>query len=543
MPLRGLLRLHRLGRRIRRRPRAVWPGAVVESVDAALVFQRMARRVERFVDSTLKVDARGRRYWPATALPPDSVGAAAGQLRRAVPLCTRGVGSIMDLGRTKARPYVARLRRKRVLNFVRHKGIGYRECEGKACGQGRGWFAIRDLPPGCCVLAEKPFASCLDGPDLAMVTWAHACGDDGKHNALHACLAKELLGLAYSSSRLGSRQVSRRRLHGVLVSLHPVVQARPASSRTPRQRRTRPAWRSMETDLEGLWSQMPLISADERERLRSVLKLNAFSFATGDEQLCFSSEYAPLSGVGLFVLGSGFNHSCSPNLSRYSLGDCLVFRTNRHVASGTELTFSYLAPEELRMPRHVRASFLDFKCLCNRCIHESASRASSRRKGCSPEAAKERVLAALRAMQSGRFDEARDLWVTSAVDIARNSTPFDENLVRCATEAALCAVAAGRKGDEHLKVALQAHRGAYAGDSALFCTRLRRELSYDLPAIWFLGSSALQSPGSWERLQDARQWLIKAAAVAPSPVEDWPAMVENICTWPAQLARELREPQ
>merc|ERR1712224_1079617 len=166
-----------------------------------------------------------------------------------------------------------------------------------------------------------------------------------------------------------------------------------------------------------MWQKVPWVSIAERDRLRKVLQLNAFCFATADEQLCFSAEYAPLVGAGLFIMGSGFNHPCSPNLMRYNIGDCLIFRTNSAVKAGTELCFSYLAPEVLHCSVKVRARHLDFTCSCHRCYTERST-TLRRPRELNSSNAKTMVVAALKATQSGNFTEALQIWHRSAIDVA-----------------------------------------------------------------------------------------------------------------------------
>ena len=79
---------------------------------------------------------------------------------------------------------------------------------------------------------------------------------------------------------------------------------------------------------------------------------------TNSEQLCFNQHFAEITGIGLSLPGSYFNHSCTPNVARYNVGDVLVFRTNSAVAAGAELCISYIESEILSEPAATRTEYL-----------------------------------------------------------------------------------------------------------------------------------------------------------------------------------------
>jgi len=96
-------------------------------------------------------------------------------------------------------------------------------------------------------------------------------------------------------------------------------------------------------------------------RLPEIVRCNALGLSTGSELLCFpdpSRGHAALTGLGLYHAPSFFNHSCSPNVSRFHLGDLAVFRTNRPVAPGQALCISYLGHDLLPTPLPARRAAL-----------------------------------------------------------------------------------------------------------------------------------------------------------------------------------------
>ena len=101
--------------------------------------------------------------------------------------------------------------------------------------------------------------------------------------------------------------------------------------------------------------------------------MNALGMYTNPEQLCHADAFSDLTATGLFPLASGFNHSCSPNVLRASIGPYLIFRTLCPVAAGEELTISYIETEFLHEPTAIRHAELarDFVCACSKCSKES----------------------------------------------------------------------------------------------------------------------------------------------------------------------------
>lgn len=137
------------------------------------------------------------------------------------------------------------------------------------------------------------------------------------------------------------------------------------------------------------------------ERLPWIALMNAQQIAQNVEQLCYFTTFSPhgngklcdeanddekydgtshgqkyqvsyceMEGDGLFVKGSYFNHCCTPNVTRYYIGDIMVVRSIRDIEAGEEVCFSYIESEYLSEPEPSRADKLPFECLCERCLSE-----------------------------------------------------------------------------------------------------------------------------------------------------------------------------
>ncbi|RZS24909.1 hypothetical protein BHM03_00058038 [Ensete ventricosum] len=79
-------------------------------------------------------------------------------------------------------------------------------------------------------------------------------------------------------------------------------------------------------------------------------------------------------GVGLWILPSFVNHSCSPNARRLHVGDWVVVHASRDVKAGEEITFAYF---DVLLPlddRRAMAKVWGFECSCERCRLEESVR-------------------------------------------------------------------------------------------------------------------------------------------------------------------------
>jgi len=348
-------------------------------------------------------------------------------------------------------------------------------------GKGRGWFAEAPLPAGALLLVERPLVAVLDAQwrDKA---WADC--DSADTTALGIELA-----LVLTPS-----------LRALVARHHPVEGADfPSDDEDDESDEEDTAKREAMADAQDLaWSLVDGLAAADSARLQAVVKLNSLGFYTHSEQLCHSGHFTPLTGSGLYALASGFNHSCEPSVSRFSIGDLTAFVTNRPVKAGHELCISYIETELLCAPRSLRSQSLnrDFTCSCTKCVaqqgqlegggsgrrflnvdatvqaelallqpvervqavdaalrgemasdddseedeEEEGAKSSGPAIVLGKDAQELRAVKALALMQMGRRDDALAVWRQLAGFAARHLPPFDEALAVYATQAALCAL-------------------------------------------------------------------------------------------------------
>jgi len=99
-------------------------------------------------------------------------------------------------------------------------------------------------------------------------------------------------------------------------------------------------------------------------RLPLIIRYNVLSIETCSELFVYpdvsNGGMSNLAGTGLYGPEiSYFNHSCTPNVSRYCIGDVMFFVTNRDVKEGDELCFSYIEHEFLGESADKRTALLD----------------------------------------------------------------------------------------------------------------------------------------------------------------------------------------
>ncbi|CAL5212960.1 unnamed protein product [Lathyrus oleraceus] len=75
-------------------------------------------------------------------------------------------------------------------------------------------------------------------------------------------------------------------------------------------------------------------------------------------------------GVGLWLLPSFINHSCSPNVRRLHVGDYLIVHASRDLKADEELTFAYYDPLCPLSKRRDMSVTWGIQCRCKRCKFE-----------------------------------------------------------------------------------------------------------------------------------------------------------------------------
>ena len=73
-----------------------------------------------------------------------------------------------------------------------------------------------------------------------------------------------------------------------------------------------------------------------KQRMQAVARLNGLGYYTSNEQVCHNETYHSFTGTSLCLLASALNHSCCPNVTRYSIGGVLIFRTTMPVSAGQD---------------------------------------------------------------------------------------------------------------------------------------------------------------------------------------------------------------
>ncbi|CEM16731.1 unnamed protein product [Vitrella brassicaformis CCMP3155] len=271
--------------------------------------------------------------------------------------------------------------------------------------------------------------------------------------------------------------------------------------------------------------------AREKERLKWVVSLNALGMYQQSEQFCYSKAgFDKMEAVGLFFLASFFNHSCSPNVCRYSISEWMLFHTIKPVKKGEPLTISYVEEEHLEEPLWLRRAVLAengyqrFKCVCPKCV-EQRDDPSQTEEGCpvmqpfqdgfdeellklppnqrlqhiqEVKSAVEEALQTRRVLLSDRiqlslmegaahaqlrnFDEADRAW-GRAYEVATEALPDnDEHLVALSTLLACCAACLPPSEQSHfmletwLATAVRIHSVCFGGGVHLYRQRYRVEL-------------------------------------------------------------------
>lgn len=105
------------------------------------------------------------------------------------------------------------------------------------------------------------------------------------------------------------------------------------------------------------------------ERILKVLDVNCLNEEAVSAKV-FGKKTSGCCGVGLWILPSFVNHSCSPNVRRLHIGEWLVMHASRDLKAGEEITFAYfdvLLPLSMRRELSKRWGF---HCKCERCAFE-----------------------------------------------------------------------------------------------------------------------------------------------------------------------------
>ncbi|KAK1267335.1 hypothetical protein QJS04_geneDACA000561 [Acorus gramineus] len=107
-------------------------------------------------------------------------------------------------------------------------------------------------------------------------------------------------------------------------------------------------------------------------RILEVLDVNSMTEeAISSKKL--GSDDEGCHGVGLWLLASLVNHSCTPNARRLHIGDHMVVFASRDVKAGEEITFAYFDVLLALKKRRALAKAWGFQCGCERCVFEEGA--------------------------------------------------------------------------------------------------------------------------------------------------------------------------
>ncbi|GMH01745.1 hypothetical protein Nepgr_003584 [Nepenthes gracilis] len=103
-------------------------------------------------------------------------------------------------------------------------------------------------------------------------------------------------------------------------------------------------------------------------KILSILDVNSLvEDAISAKVLGKNSDYY---GLGLWLLPSFINHSCTPNVRRLHIGDHVIVHASRNVKAGEEITFPYFDVLSPLSKRKEMSKTWGFCCECKRCKFE-----------------------------------------------------------------------------------------------------------------------------------------------------------------------------
>ncbi|KAM7268984.1 hypothetical protein ACFE04_024481 [Oxalis oulophora] len=106
----------------------------------------------------------------------------------------------------------------------------------------------------------------------------------------------------------------------------------------------------------------------DKERILSILDVN--SLVEDSISAKVLGKNSGFYGVGLWLLASFINHSCTPNARRLHIGDHIVILMSRDIKAGEEITFAYFDVLSPLTKRKEMLKSWGFHCRCNRCKFE-----------------------------------------------------------------------------------------------------------------------------------------------------------------------------
>ncbi|GAA5837338.1 hypothetical protein JCM9279_005657 [Rhodotorula babjevae] len=233
---------------------------------------------------------------------------------------------------------------------VKHDSVGdyvgpitVAEIEGR--GGGRGVVATRDIKAGELLLVEKAFAT-------------------GETDGAHVVMGFDIVrNMASSASKMALVEACAAKIQddpsaaALLYTLHGGSSFKPIGNPVL----------GAQQDREVVTSAGPACA--DIGRIEEICLVNSFSLINGES---VDDGHDKLKdGSALFLGGSLFNHSCTPNASWSTYGDVQVVRARAPVKAGEEVFIAYVPAET---PQNKRASVLKAHfpdgCTCSYCVDE-----------------------------------------------------------------------------------------------------------------------------------------------------------------------------
>lgn len=208
-------------------------------------------------------------------------------------------------------------------------------------GRGRGLFATRDIPAGEIVMCEKAFC----------VVW-------GYESEASTAITYDVRDDRIRVSPIGLTRSIAQKLLSNSSQIERVI------------------------DLYGDWQGDGRHVPKTRDgtivdvfRVHDIMSRNAFS--TGSQ---YGEESANNASTGLWISAAYINHSCVANVKKEYVGDLMVLRANRHIATGEEFSISYSESSDFDARQAALMTTWGFDCNCPLCATEKADDPAVRRK-------------------------------------------------------------------------------------------------------------------------------------------------------------------
>ncbi|KAJ8629275.1 hypothetical protein MRB53_022598 [Persea americana] len=208
-------------------------------------------------------------------------------------------------------------------------------------GGGRGLFATKSIDSGTLLLVTKAVAI------------GRAIVDDDHDESAQLIMWKDLVNKVFSAST--TCPTTLRRIYALSTG-------KPEAEEVPDMHLFRPEF---DIDIESSKED----EKPEMSRILDILDVNSLMEDAASAKV-LGKKNRDYCGVGLWILASFVNHSCTPNARRLHIGDCMSIHASRDIKAGEEITFAYFDVLLPLKKRRELASRWGFSCNCKRCRFE-----------------------------------------------------------------------------------------------------------------------------------------------------------------------------